>query len=88
MGCEKTEKEVEAPPIEENTYMIHLPKPLNIEEKKYLLAVERGDLVNVKRFIQYANKSHVSPLKIHFFPLFEIYHTSSSPIIHFFLLSG
>lgn len=82
MGCEKTEKEVEAPPTEENTYLIHFPKSLNIEEKKYLLAVERGDLVNVKRFIQYANKSHVSPLKIHFFP-FEISHTSSSLLIHF-----
>ncbi|KAG6803003.1 transient-receptor-potential-like protein [Apis mellifera caucasica] len=64
MGCEKTEKEVEAPPTEENTYLIHFPKSLNIEEKKYLLAVERGDLVNVKRFIQYANKSHGKSMDI------------------------
>lgn len=27
----------------------NLPKPLTLEEKKYLLAVERGDLPNVRR---------------------------------------
>lgn len=26
-----------------------LPKPLTMEEKKYLLAVERGDMGNVRR---------------------------------------
>lgn len=60
MGFEKTEKEVEAPPNEMESYVVHLPRPLNIEEKKYLLAVERGDLVNVKRFIQFANKGSVN----------------------------
>ncbi|XP_077268928.1 LOW QUALITY PROTEIN: transient receptor potential-like [Temnothorax americanus] len=37
-------------------YVLHLPRPLNLEEKKYLLAVERGDLPNVKRLLQLANK--------------------------------
>ncbi|XP_043250231.1 transient-receptor-potential-like protein [Colletes gigas] len=60
MGCEKSEKELESPPSETESYTIHLPRPLNIEEKKYLLAVERGDLVNVKRFIQSANKGGVN----------------------------
>lgn len=32
------------------------PKGLTIEEKKYLLSVERGDLVNVKRMLQRAHK--------------------------------
>lgn len=27
----------------------NLPKALSLEEKKYLLAVERGDLANVRR---------------------------------------
>lgn len=27
-----------------------LPKQLTLEEKKYLLAVERGDLANVRRY--------------------------------------
>lgn len=27
----------------------NLPKPLSLDEKKYLLAVERGDLANVRR---------------------------------------
>lgn len=26
-----------------------LPKPLSLEEKKYLLAVERGDMAHVRR---------------------------------------
>ncbi|CAL7938803.1 unnamed protein product [Xylocopa violacea] len=45
---------------------MHLPRALNIEEKKYLLAVERGDLANVKRFIQCAKKGGVNgkPLDI------------------------
>ncbi|XP_076479805.1 transient receptor potential-like [Bombus vancouverensis nearcticus] len=60
MGFERTEREVEAPPNEMESYVVHLPRPLNIEEKKYLLAVERGDLVNVKRFIQFANKGSVN----------------------------
>lgn len=28
---------------------INLPKALTLEEKKYLLSVERGDLANVRR---------------------------------------
>lgn len=31
--------------------MPHLPKSLSLEEKKYLLAVERGDMPNVKRYV-------------------------------------
>lgn len=27
----------------------NLPKPLTIDEKRYLLAVERGDMANVRR---------------------------------------
>ena len=77
MGCEKSEKELEAAPSSEvETYVVNLPRPLNIEEKKYLLAVERGDLANVKRFIQFANKGgvnvssstkSVSPFQTNFF---------------------
>ncbi|KAG6440271.1 hypothetical protein O3G_MSEX001204 [Manduca sexta] len=37
-----------------------LPKPLTFEEKKYLLAVERGDMGNVKRILQKAHrKKHI-----------------------------
>ncbi|XP_064074481.1 transient-receptor-potential-like protein isoform X2 [Vanessa tameamea] len=37
-----------------------LPKALTLEEKKYLLAVERGDLANVRRMIQKAHrKKHI-----------------------------
>ncbi|KAG8233919.1 hypothetical protein J437_LFUL005124 [Ladona fulva] len=36
--------------------MPNLPKPLNLEEKKYLLSVERGDIANVKRMIQKAHR--------------------------------
>lgn len=32
----------------------NLPTPLTLEEKKYLLAVERGDLANVRRILQKA----------------------------------
>ncbi|KOX71097.1 Transient-receptor-potential-like protein [Melipona quadrifasciata] len=61
MGCEKREEELEAASSSETeTYVVNLPRPLNIEEKKYLLAVERGDLANVKRFIQFANKDGVN----------------------------
>lgn len=31
--------------------MPNLPKPLTLEEKKFLLAVERGDAANVRRFV-------------------------------------
>lgn len=56
MGQEKSEKELEAPPVGVEDYVLHLPRSLNIEEKKYMLAVERGDLANVKRFIHAARK--------------------------------
>ncbi|XP_071452453.1 transient-receptor-potential-like protein [Hetaerina americana] len=36
--------------------MPDLPKPINLEEKKFLLAVERGDVANVKRMIQRAHR--------------------------------
>ncbi|XP_044730931.1 transient-receptor-potential-like protein [Chrysoperla carnea] len=35
-----------------------LPKPLTYEEKKYLLAVERGDIANVRRILQQAHRTH------------------------------
>ncbi|XP_076249512.1 transient receptor potential-like isoform X2 [Calliopsis andreniformis] len=60
MVCHKSEKELESPPSETETYVVQFPRPLNIEEKKYLLAVERGDLANVKRFIQSARKRGVN----------------------------
>ncbi|XP_055372723.1 transient-receptor-potential-like protein isoform X2 [Condylostylus longicornis] len=41
--------------------LISLPQPLTLEEKKYLLAVERGDLANVRRIIQKAiRKQHLN----------------------------
>ncbi|CAH0397075.1 unnamed protein product [Chilo suppressalis] len=33
-----------------------LPKPLTLEEKKYLLAAERGDMANVRRMLQKAHR--------------------------------
>ncbi|KAK5643799.1 hypothetical protein RI129_007644 [Pyrocoelia pectoralis] len=36
----------------------NLPKPLMMEEKKYLLAVERGDMGNVRRMLQKAHRHH------------------------------
>lgn len=35
---------------------INLPVPLSLEEKKFLLAVERGDLASVKRVLQRAHR--------------------------------
>ncbi|EAA03611.5 AGAP010630-PA, partial [Anopheles gambiae str. PEST] len=35
---------------------INLPVPLSLEEKKFLLAVERGDLASVKRILQRAHR--------------------------------
>lgn len=60
MGCDRSEKEMEAGDIQSEPYSINLPRALNLEEKKYMLAVERGDLVNVKRFIQSANQGGVN----------------------------
>uniref|UniRef100_A0A1B6EER2 Transient receptor ion channel domain-containing protein n=1 Tax=Clastoptera arizonana TaxID=38151 RepID=A0A1B6EER2_9HEMI len=36
--------------------MPNLPKPLSLEEKKYLLAVERGDTANVRRIVQRSHR--------------------------------
>lgn len=47
---------METPTQNTSDYVLHLPHSLTLEEKKYLLAVERGDLSNVKRFLQLANK--------------------------------
>ncbi|XP_017468227.1 PREDICTED: transient-receptor-potential-like protein isoform X1 [Rhagoletis zephyria] len=35
-----------------------LPQPLLLEEKKFLLAVERGDIGNVRRILQKAHRKH------------------------------
>ena len=56
---DKKKEEVEMPPDFVDEYVLHLPRPLNLEEKKYLLAVERGDVRNVKRILQAANKPSV-----------------------------
>ncbi|XP_012255513.2 transient-receptor-potential-like protein isoform X2 [Athalia rosae] len=54
----KAAKEVEAGKTfadETDEYIANLPRSLLLEEKKYLLAVERGDLPNVRRILQAAN---------------------------------
>ncbi|XP_011145806.1 transient-receptor-potential-like protein [Harpegnathos saltator] len=56
MGDEKSERDVETSEHGTDSYILNLPRPLNLEEKKYLLAVERGDLPNVKRLLQLASK--------------------------------
>jgi len=56
----KSEKDAEAAVQDADDYVLHLPRPLNLEEKKYLLAVERGDLPNVKKLLQLASKSRVN----------------------------
>lgn len=57
--------QIEAPsPVPSNSILnmpignINLPVPLTMEEKKYLLAVERGDLGTVKRILQRAHRKH------------------------------
>jgi transient-receptor-potential-like protein len=46
--------EIEGPKVTtDSTLMPNLPKPLTLEEKKYLLAVERGDVANVRRLGSY-----------------------------------
>lgn len=60
--------QIEAPsPVPSNSILnmpignINLPVPLSLEEKKYLLAVERGDLATVKRILQRAHrKRHIN----------------------------
>jgi len=58
MSDVKNDKDMEA--MGTNDYVLHLPRPLTLEEKKYLLTVERGDLSNVKRLLQLANKKKVN----------------------------
>ncbi|XP_058837341.1 transient-receptor-potential-like protein [Topomyia yanbarensis] len=44
-----------------NISTINLPVPLSMDEKKYLLAVERGDMATVKRILQRAHrKQHIN----------------------------
>lgn len=60
--------QIEAPsPVPSNSILtmpisnINLPVPLTLDEKKYLLAVERGDLATVKRILQRAHrKKHIN----------------------------
>ncbi|KAK9497698.1 hypothetical protein O3M35_004373 [Rhynocoris fuscipes] len=42
--------------LKKNVPMPTLPKPLTLEEKKYLLAVERGDMANVRRILAKAHR--------------------------------
>lgn len=60
MSDMKNDKNIEANAQDRSDYVLHLPRPLTLEEKKYLLAVERGDLPNVKRLLQLANKGKVN----------------------------
>ncbi|XP_049937649.1 transient-receptor-potential-like protein [Schistocerca serialis cubense] len=54
--------EIEAPGVSrEPIVMPNLPRPLTLDEKKYLLAVERGDVPNVRRMLQLAHhKGHIN----------------------------
>jgi len=46
--------EIEGPEVTTDcALMPNLPKPLTLEEKQYLLAVERGDTANVRRLGSY-----------------------------------
>lgn len=45
--------------IKGHEIVLNLPKPLTLEEKKYLLAVERGDLANVRRYTGCINAFNV-----------------------------
>ncbi|KAG5324226.1 TRPL protein, partial [Pseudoatta argentina] len=60
----KNDKDMEATVHDTNDYVLHLPRPLTLEEKKYLLTVERGDLSNVKRLLQLANKNKAKRLDV------------------------
>ncbi|KAJ8922843.1 hypothetical protein NQ315_007878 [Exocentrus adspersus] len=55
--------DVEAPITRKSLIMPKLPNILTIEEKRYLLAVERGDLANVRRILQKAQRKK-SPIEI------------------------
>ncbi|XP_026317989.1 transient-receptor-potential-like protein isoform X2 [Hyposmocoma kahamanoa] len=56
--AEKTDVECGNPVLEgrKKLELPELPKSLTFEEKKYLLAVERGDMGNVKRILQRAHR--------------------------------
>lgn len=56
MDSDRNKDDVEAPSSIKKITMPNLPKLLTVEEKKFLLAVERGDMPNVKRMIQLANR--------------------------------
>ncbi|XP_018343411.1 PREDICTED: transient-receptor-potential-like protein [Trachymyrmex septentrionalis] len=64
MSDVKNDEDMEATVQDTNDYVLNLPRPLTLEEKKYLLTVERGDLPNVKRLLQLANKKKVKQLDI------------------------
>ncbi|XP_047348206.1 transient-receptor-potential-like protein isoform X2 [Vespa velutina] len=64
MDCQKSEKDMEAPPEKMEDIFFHHTKPLNLEEKKYLLTVERGDLSNVKRILQVASKGEINGMTL------------------------
>ncbi|XP_030748044.1 transient-receptor-potential-like protein [Sitophilus oryzae] len=51
---EKQYEDVESKLANLSRSMPNLPKMLNLDEKKYLLAIERGDLSNVRRMLQRA----------------------------------
>ncbi|KAG5892780.1 hypothetical protein JTB14_032656 [Gonioctena quinquepunctata] len=52
--------DVEAPVTRKSLAMPKLPIILTLEEKKYLLAVERGDLANVRRMLQRAHRKKLA----------------------------
>ncbi|XP_011872561.1 PREDICTED: transient-receptor-potential-like protein [Vollenhovia emeryi] len=64
MSDATSDKDAEAAAQDTSDYVLHLPRPLNLEEKKYLLAVERGDMPNVKRLLQLASKGKGKQLDV------------------------
>ncbi|CAH1159812.1 unnamed protein product [Phaedon cochleariae] len=52
--------EIEAPVARKSMVMPKLPNVLSLDEKKYLLAVERGDLANVRRMLQKAQRNRTT----------------------------
>ncbi|KAF2888332.1 hypothetical protein ILUMI_17841, partial [Ignelater luminosus] len=55
---DETSIDVESTTTKNLMSVSNLPKPLTLEEKKYLLAVERGDMGNVRRILQKAHRQH------------------------------
>ncbi|XP_036148851.1 transient-receptor-potential-like protein [Monomorium pharaonis] len=64
MSDAKDVKDMEATVQDTSDYVLHFPRSLTIEEKKYLLAVERGDMSNVKKLLQLANKGKEKQLDV------------------------